>query len=221
VVVYLGDYVDRGPESKAVIDALIKGPPFEAETHFLKGNHEDALLSFLDDPGFLRMWRDYGGMETLQSYGVKIPSGGIGDEWIIDAHRQFSANFPESHLAFLQGLELSYALGDFGFVHAGIRPGIRFNKQQGADLMWIRDQFLASKRNHGKIIVHGHTPQEQPVIHRNRIGIDTGAYITGVLTALVLEGTTFRFIQARKTKLKVHTGHGVADEPADEAQAGE
>ena len=206
ILVYLGDYVDRGADSKGVIDLLIKGPPFEAETHFLKGNHEDALLSFMEDPGFLRMWRDYGGMETLASYGVKVPGDGVGEEWIREVHKQFTDNLPLTHLAFLQGLELSYSKGDFGFVHAGVRPGTAFENQQAADLLWIRDPFLASKRNHGKIIVHGHTPQEQPVIKKNRLGIDTGAYITGSLTAAVIEGTTFRFLQARKPRLRVLPG---------------
>ncbi len=203
IVVYVGDYVDRGAGSMQVIETLIKGPQLAAETHYLKGNHEDALLTFLDDPGFLRMWRDYGGMETLVSYGVKVPGDRVGDEWIREVHQQFTANLPSTHLAFLRGLELSYSKDDFCFAHAGVRPGTPLDQQQAADLLWIREPFLASKKNHGKIIVHGHTPQEQPVIKKNRLGIDTGAYITGVLTAVVIEGTTFRFLQARKPKLQV------------------
>ncbi len=203
ILVYLGDYIDRGPDSKGVIDALIRGAPFDAETHFLKGNHEDAMLTFLEDPGFLRMWRDYGGMETLVSYGVKVPQGRVGDDWIDGVHEQFSAALPKTHLAFMHNLELCHEVGDFFFSHAGVRPGIRIEDQQAADLLWIRDPFLGSKRFHGKLVVHGHTPQEQPVIKTNRIGIDTGAYITGALTAIVIEGTTFRFLQSRNPKLTV------------------
>lgn len=197
VVVYLGDYVDRGPNAKGVISTLIRGLPFQAETHFLKGNHEDALLTFLEDPGFLRLWRDYGGLETLASYGIKVPYEAEGEDWINEVHYKFSAALPKTHLAFLQGLKLSYDLGDFYFTHAGVRPGVPLEDQQSADLLWIREPFLTSRRFHGKMIVHGHTPQEQPVIKTNRIGVDTGAYLTGALTALVVEGTTFRFLQAR------------------------
>lgn len=203
VLVYVGDYIDRGSDSKGVIDALIRGSQIAAQSVFLKGNHEDALLTFLDDPGFLRMWRDYGGLETLVSYGVNVPQGRVGDEWIMQVHRDFKTALPASHLAFLQDLQLSYENGDFFFAHAGIRPGVPMNEQQAADLLWIREPFLASKQFHGKLIVHGHTPQEQPVIKTNRIGIDTGAYITGALTAIAIEGTSFRFLQARTPQLTV------------------
>lgn len=198
IVVYVGDYVDRGPDSKGVIGTLIRGAPFQAETHYLKGNHEDALLTFLEDPGFLRLWRDYGGIETLASYGIKVPYDADGEDWINEVHYKFTAALPKTHLAFLQGLKPSYELGDFYFTHAGIRPGVPLEDQQAADLLWIREPFLTSRRFHGKMIVHGHTPQEQPVIKTNRIGIDTGAYVTGALTALVVEGTTFRFLQAHQ-----------------------
>jgi serine/threonine protein phosphatase 1 len=197
VLVYLGDYVDRGPDSKGVISALIRGAPFQAETHYLKGNHEDALLTFLEDPGFMRMWRDYGGLETLASYGVKVPQSAADEDWINEVHYKFSAALPKTHLAFLQGLKHSHTVGDFYFTHAGVRPGVPLDEQQAADQLWIREPFLTSRRFHGKMIVHGHTPQEQPVIKTNRIGVDTGAYITGALTAVVIEGTTFRFLQAR------------------------
>jgi len=203
IVVYMGDYVDRGPNAKGVIGTLIRGVPFHAETHYLKGNHEDALLTFLEDPGFLRLWRDYGGIETLASYGIKVPQDADGEDWINEVHYKFTAALPKTHLAFLQGLKLSYELGDFYFTHAGIRPGVPLEEQQAADLLWIREPFLTSRRFHGKMIVHGHTPQEQPVIKTNRIGIDTGAYVTGALTALVVEGTTFRFLQARNPVVNV------------------
>lgn len=201
IVVYVGDYIDRGPDSKGVISALIRGAPFQAEAHFLKGNHEDALLTFLEDPGFLLMWRDYGGVETLASYGVDVPPFSVeaADDWIQDVHQRFSAALPKTHLAFLQGLDLSYSKGDFYFCHAGVRPGVPLAEQQSADLLWIREPFLTSRRFHGKMVVHGHTPQEQPVIKTNRLGVDTGAYITGALTAAVIEGTTFRFLQARRS----------------------
>jgi len=214
ILVYMGDYVDRGPHANGVISTLIRGVPFQAEAHYLKGNHEDALLTFLDDPSFLRMWRDYGGIETLASYGVRIPPVESGEDWIQETHMKFMAALPRTHLAFLQGLKLTYEKGDFFFAHAGVRPGVSLEEQQSADLLWIREPFLVSKRFHGKMVVHGHTPQEQPVIKTNRIGIDTGAYITGALTSIVIEGTTFRFLQARDTKAPIQMKARRQPEPA-------
>ncbi len=214
VLVYMGDYVDRGPHANGVISALIRGVPFQAEAHYLKGNHEDALLTFLDDPSFLRMWRDYGGAETLASYGVEVSTPTDDEDWVHETHKRFMAALPRTHLAFLQGLKLSYEKGDFFFTHAGVRPGVSLEDQQAADLLWIREPFLASKKFHGKVIIHGHTPQEQPVIKTNRIGIDTGAYITGALTAIVIEGTTFRFLQARDPKAPAKLGEQRESETA-------
>lgn len=196
VVVYLGDYVDRGLDSKGVIERLLGQPLPGFERVFLKGNHEDALLKFLDEPQFGRDWKYYGGLETLMSYGVTdLPLKD--DEAAFEAARdQFVARMPEDHLDFLRTLRLSHSEGDYFFAHAGVRPGVDLDAQAAEDLMWIRDDFLAAREDFGKVVVHGHTPEERPVERANRIGVDTGAYITGVLTAVVLEGTERRFLDS-------------------------
>ncbi len=189
---FVGDYVDRGPDYKGVIDRLLALPD-EFETHFLKGNHEQSVLDFLRDPQTYRLWKGFGAQETLLSYGVRPPK--FDDlQAIGEAQARFQQVFPEAHRRFLETLELSWSVGDYLVVHAGVRPGIALDNQSAEDLMWIRDDFLFSSNNFGKVIVHGHTPVENPVRRPNRIGIDTGAYATGRLTALVLEGAECRFL---------------------------
>ncbi len=192
VIVFMGDYVDRGADSKGVIDRLLAGfPRFEA--HFLKGNHEEAIETFLSDPNFYSVWKGYGGQDTLLSYGVRPPRFETAES--LEALRQdFASVFPEEHRRFFSRLENSWALGDYYFAHAGVRPGVALEKQEPEDLFWIRDEFLLSKADFGKVVVHGHTPTVEPVTRSNRIGIDTGAYATGRLTALVLEDARRRFI---------------------------
>lgn len=195
VVVYLGDYVDRGPDSKGVIDRLLGDllPGFERV--FLKGNHEDAFLTFFQEPETGRDWKDYGGLETLMSYGVRaLPLKDEPDAFVA-ARDDLAKNFPSAHLDFLGSLSLSHAEGDYYFAHAGVRPGRPLSGQTGEDLMWIRDDFLSSDADFGKVVVHGHTPEAQPVERANRIGVDTGAYITGILTCVVLDGSDRRFLQ--------------------------
>mgnify|MGYP005995537369 CR=1 FL=1 len=195
VVVYLGDYVDRGLDSKGVIDRLLDDPLPGFEKIFLKGNHEDAFLKFFLEPEFGRDWKYYGGLETLMSYGVKaLPLKDEPDAFVA-ARDELARNFPASHLDFLGGLRLWHEEGDFYFAHAGVRPGRALEEQTGDDLMWIREDFLASDMDFGKVVVHGHTPMEQPVQRANRIGIDTGAYITGILTAAVLQGPKRWFLR--------------------------
>ncbi len=191
-LVFVGDYVDRGPDSRGVIERLLSLPR-QFEPHFLRGNHDQAVLDFLKDPEFYRTWKGFGGQETLLSYGVRPPK--FDDiKSIGEAHAQFLAAFPEAHLRFLEALELSREIGDYFVVHAGVRPGVALGAQNSEDLLWIRDNFLFSDNDFGKIIVHGHTPVEAPIRRRNRIGIDTGAYATGRLTALILEGSDWRFL---------------------------
>ena len=186
VQVFLGDYIDRGPESRQVLDQLVERKSTH-QTVFLKGNHETFLMNFIVDPTILGAWERLGGLETLMSYGV-VPSINA------DAFSQgrFAANlektFPESHRLFLADLKSSFTCGDFFFVHAGVRPGVPLAKQKEEDLLWIRDDFLVCEDDFSKIIVHGHTPVRQPDIRPNRINIDTGAYMTGQLTCLRLEG---------------------------------
>jgi serine/threonine protein phosphatase 1 len=192
IQVFLGDYVDRGPSSKDVIDSLI-GRLASHEVVCLKGNHEDCLLAFLRDPSTLEYWSQLGGLETLKSYGIRLPAGGLAltsDELASN----FSAAMPESHRQFLGALRLSFTLGDFFFVHAGVRPGVPLSEQKEDDLLWIRDEFLRSGKDFGKMIIHGHTPTIEPDVRRNRIGIDTGAFATGILTCLVIENETIAIL---------------------------
>jgi serine/threonine protein phosphatase 1 len=193
ILVFVGDYVDRGPDSKDVIARLID-LQLEFTVHFLKGNHDQALLDFLENPSTYRVWREFGAVETLLSYGVRPPLEDS-DTAFLDARDRFARAVPCSHREFLQALSLTCEIGDYFFTHAGVRPKIPLDQQRSDDLLWIREDFLNSSANFGKVIVHGHTPTETPVKKRNRVGIDTGAYFSGRLTAVVLEGRTCRFLQ--------------------------
>jgi serine/threonine protein phosphatase 1 len=196
LLVFLGDYVDRGPNSRGVIERLSSGPLPGVECRFLLGNHEEAMLAFLEDPTGNAEWLRFGGAETLASYGVP-PSVGVTGRARCEALRDaLAAGLPEPHLAFLRGLEKIIAIGDYAFVHAGIAPGRRLARQRPEDLLWIRAPFLSSNLRHERVIVHGHTVVDAPEILFNRIGIDTGAYATGVLTGLALSDTRQDIIQS-------------------------
>lgn len=195
VIIYVGDYVDRGMESRQVIDRVLGPPPDGFDVVALLGNHEEAFLDFLDGAPIAFDWFRYGGLETLHSYSVPVarPLGRPVD--MEDVRQRAIAAVPASHVAFLRGCKLWHVEGDYVFVHAGLRPGVPLDRQQSADLLWIRDEFLASRADHeGKVVVHGHTICERPEVHRNRINIDTGAYATGRLTCLVLDGDTRWFL---------------------------
>jgi serine/threonine protein phosphatase 1 len=195
VVVYLGDYIDRGDASPAVIDLLLDQPLPGFQSVHLKGNHEDTLLRFLDDTGIGATWLLYGGAETLASYGIRPPRAAGGGKELERAQAELRARLPERHRRFMQALRLTHAEGDYLFTHAGVRPGVPLEQQQEEDLLWIRDEFLLSDAEFGKIVVHGHTITSRPDVQRNRIGIDTGAFATGLLTCLVLEGAEWSFLQ--------------------------
>lgn len=195
-VVYLGDYIDRGHDSKGVVERVMKRVPPGFAPHYVKGNHDAALLDFLEDPETYRAWRSFGAADTLLSYGVRPPIYDS-DEQRVAARDALRHALPEDHLAFFHALELKVTLGDYVFVHAGIRPGVSLEGQSEEDLLWIRDEFLSSTQPHEKVVVHGHTPLSGPVRTSNRISVDTGAYATGVLTCAVLEGSTCRFVQVR------------------------
>jgi serine/threonine protein phosphatase 1 len=191
LIITLGDYVDRGDDSRGVVDRLLS-PPDGFETVSLMGNHEDMMLRFLSQPADGGIWFMNGGAATMASYGA-APAGG----WSIDdakVIRDGLANaLPSDHMTFLRTLQTSHVEGDYLFVHAGVRPGVSLERQDPEDLIWIRDEFLRSTRDHGKVVVHGHSvafePEEFPTPERpSRIGIDTGAYITGRLTCLALVG---------------------------------
>jgi serine/threonine protein phosphatase 1 len=184
--VLLGDYVDRGPCSREVIDCLLTRGRLQ-ELVCLKGNHESCLLNFLRNPSTLPQWQQLGGLETLLSYGV-VPNTGSCDQDHWQTATAFAAALPTSHREFLMALRSSFTYGDYFFVHAGVRPGIPLSKQKDDDLLWIREDFLLYEQRFEKIIVHGHTPVLQPERRPNRINIDTGAYATGRLTCLKIEG---------------------------------
>lgn len=189
ILVFVGDYVDRGPQSRELVDRLLEGfPGFECV--FLKGNHDLTLLEFLADPTIGEAWRNFGGLETLRSYGV---SHAHGKNWS-QTRSEFAAALPRTHAEFFKNLKLHVAIGDYLFVHAGIRPRVSLEDQSERDLLWIREEFLDSTANFGRVVVHGHTPGDAPVIRPNRICIDTGAYMTDNLTAIVLEERTRRFL---------------------------
>ena len=192
VEIFLGDYIDRGPNSREVIDRLIARSRVR-ETIFLKGNHETYLAGFLDQPAMLGEWRQIGGLETLMSYGMQ-PSLRMEPDEQIRLAAAFKRVLPESHRLFLNSLSTSLSGGDYFFVHAGIRPGVPLAEQRDEDLLWIREDFLLCEESFGRVIVHGHSPVPEPEMRPNRINIDTGAYATGRLTCLVLEEEDRHFL---------------------------
>jgi serine/threonine protein phosphatase 1 len=192
VTVTLGDYIDRGPASPAVLDRLA-GNPFPTEYVALKGNHEVFLDTFLTDPEVARDWRLCGGLDTLHAYGVDASSVMRGRDYGL-ASARLEAALPSAHKEFLASLQLSASFGRYFFCHAGVRPKVPLDAQVEDDLLWIRNEFLDSRANFGKIVVHGHTPVEEPQLRRNRINIDTGAFMTGRLTCAVLEEERVRFL---------------------------
>lgn len=197
VVIFLGDYIDRGAESRGVLRYLAHLEDPAVEFRFLKGNHEEAMLKFLAEPEFGPEWCEYGGIETLQSYGLRIPHSRHRKEaWsTLSGDLAYKVSAPE--LDFLRALELSLTVGDYFFAHAGARPGQALRNQSARDLLWIRRSFLDDPEPFEKIVVHGHTPV--PAVHADhrRIGIDTKAYESGVLTAIRLEGDRREILQAK------------------------
>ncbi len=191
-LVFVGDYVDRGPDSKGVVERMLAPPP-GFEVCYLRGNHDQTLLDFLADPSVFRVWRDFGGRETLMSYGVAAPRFEDADAFE-EARARFRDALPKDHLAFFENLPHFARIGGYFFTHAGVRPGIALERQNTEDLMWIRDDFLMSPEDFGLVVVHGHTPSPAPIRRRNRIGIDTGCYATGQLSAAVLEANECRFL---------------------------
>jgi serine/threonine protein phosphatase 1 len=194
-LVFLGDYIDRGTESRGVIDALLRPAWPDFPRIFLMGNHEDAMLEFLDEQSDGVAWLTYGGLETLLSYGVairRLPTSAASAAELREALR---AAVPQDHVDFLRRCVLSHAEGDYVFVHAGVRPGRPLGQQDRRDLLWIRDEFLkVPGALPGKVVVHGHTICDVPQDLGHRIDIDTGAFVSGRLTCLVLRGMARRFL---------------------------
>lgn len=197
VLVYLGDYVSRGLDSRRVVELVRGHRPDGFEVVALKGNHEDLLLRWLGgEPAAGRHWFDYDGLDTLAHYGVLAADRTARDDATLEAlRRRFAAALPAGHLAFFRALAVSHDEGGYRFVHAGVRPGVALPAQEAHDQMWIRGPFLESEGDHGAVIVHGHSIAAEPQVRWNRVGIDTGAYRTGVLTCLILEGTSRALLQ--------------------------
>lgn len=196
LLVLLGDYVDRGPRSAEVVESVIwlKARP-EFEVRALKGNHEQAMLRFLADPIAGAAWIEFGGDATLMSYQVRVPRP-LDEEGLANVRDELSRQLPQSHLALLQDLELSLVVGDYAFVHAGVRPGVPLAHQEEDDLLWIRNEFIRAPGPFEKVIVHGHTWEPAAQIFSHRLGVDTGAYATGVLTAVRIDDSGHRLLQA-------------------------
>jgi serine/threonine protein phosphatase 1 len=190
LLIHLGDYVDRGPDSAGVIALLADGPPIaDVETINLIGNHENTMIEALaGDAASATDWVFNGGEPALASYGVA--PGTPRDQW--------AAAVPDAHMAFLRGLAVSHREGGYMFVHGGIRPGVALDEQLRDEMIRMRHPFLNSEADHGAVIVHGHTPVKQPIVRPNRIGIDTGAVLFpgSKLTCLVLEDDRMGFLFA-------------------------
>jgi serine/threonine protein phosphatase 1 len=189
IVVSLGDLIDRGSDSAGVIERLMAGVK-GCELVVLKGNHEDALLGFLDDKPIGDAWRRVFGADAfLQSYGIASRQNYRVEKEAAKLREDLLAAMPQAHIDFLRELQTSCTIGDYFFVHAGVRPGVTLDEQEERDFVWIRDEFLHSKQRFEKKIVHGHTPVRQADFRRNRINLDTKAYASGRLTAVLFEGT--------------------------------
>lgn len=192
VTIFLGDYVDRGIDSRGVIERLATGD-FPTPIRTLRGNHEEVMLNYLDDARIIEEWSAFGGLAALESYGVDVERemrrGGA-----VALQDAFLARFPQSHRLFLEATEFSAEYGDYFFCHAGVRPNVPLERQSPDDLLWIRYEFLDYRGDFGKIVVHGHTARAEVENLANRINLDTMAFRSGVLTSVALEGAERRFI---------------------------
>jgi len=199
-IVFLGDYVDRGPASREVLDLLIALESLgRVRPTFIRGNHDFMMQEFLRKPEIGPAWLEMGAAATLRSYGVEPPGLSVSPQAWRDAHQRFLRAVPRRHSGFLDRLEPSLTEGDYFFTHAGVRPGRSLDRQRSSDLMWIRTVFLDDPQPLPKMVVHGHTVTPAPYADHRRIGLDTGAYASGTLTALRVEGATRRFLQVRRT----------------------
>jgi len=188
--VFLGDYIDRGPNSRGVVERLCGGE-FPTPVRALRGNHEEMLLTFLNNEASMEAWRRYGGLETLHSYGVPVMQVMRGQGYGV-ARAALLEKMPPRHLEFYRSTEFFAEAGDYFFCHAGVRPGVPLEDQDPVDLMWIREEFIRYTGVFPKRIVHGHTPVSVPMVLPDRINLDTGAYASGALTCAALEGDTIR-----------------------------
>ena len=195
-LVFVGDYIDRGRYSRQTIERLIGLSPDKYDLVFLRGNHEAEMLNFLERPELGARWLRIGGRETLESYKVPAPAYEATPAQMVEAAAALRAVLPAAHKAFLETLKMSAQLGDYVFVHAGLRPGRDLEKQTAEDMLEIREPFLNSKARFPFVVVHGHSPVENGFSDERRIAVDTGAYATGKLSAVRLEGAAVAFIEA-------------------------
>lgn len=197
VCIFLGDYIDRGPESRGVVQYLSAlGDDHSLEWRFLKGNHEEAMFRFLDMPSFGPKWCEYGGDATLASYGLRVPTMRHKPELWAHLAADLDYKLTTKERRFFSELELSISLGDYFFVHAGCRPGVKLNQQSEDDMLWIRKTFIDSEVEFERVIVHGHTPTVDIHADQRRLGVDTKAYASGVLSAARLEGAGCQALQS-------------------------
>jgi serine/threonine protein phosphatase 1 len=195
IIVLCGDYVDRGPDSAGVLSILSALSLSGIELVALRGNHEDMLQRFMEQPErFGAQWIANGGDQTLRSYEIPTPEGS--PQSLREAQQAMARRMPMSHFTFLVDLKSSFSLGDYFFCHAGARPSIPLTQQNERDLLWIGKEFISADHGFEKVIVHGHHAAAEPLIAKHRISVDTGAYATGRLTAAVLENTSCRFLEA-------------------------
>jgi len=196
LLIFVGDLIDRGPSSAQVVERLRTYEHPGVRTMFLLGNHEEVLLRILaGEADLITKWRWFGGTQCLESYGVDTTRfAELSDEEALEAVRKA---IPKEHKEFVESFDDSCRFGDYLFVHAGIRPGIDLDQQRQSDLRWIREPFLFDETDHGFVVVHGHTIRPEVEMRPNRIGIDTGAYRSGVLTALAIEGNDSWLLDTR------------------------
>ncbi len=199
-VIFLGDYIDRGPDSKGVIEHLSRGSFAGMPAVFLLGNHEDILIEAMAEPPLVRDWLRWGGMATLASYGVALPANLEPAERDHAIAAAIAEALPTHHRNFLERLELQYTVGDYLFVHAGIRPGRPLAKQSRYDMLTIREPFLSSEKILPARVVHGHSVGFEAQVTPCRIGIDTGAYATGRLSAVLLEGDRYEILTVDRAR---------------------
>ncbi len=198
LIILLGDYVDRGPESAAVLSRILTlQKETWCEIEVLLGNHEESLLKFLHTAHHGPAWVDYGGGSTLGSYGVALPAARTDQAQWEETRKMFSESLPKAHLALLNAMKYLLKIDDYVFVHAGVRPDQPLAEQGPETFLWVRGAFMASEKACDFVVVHGHTPEDEPADKRWRIGIDSGAYATGILTAIRLKDVSRSIIQVR------------------------
>ncbi|TIV69705.1 MAG: serine/threonine protein phosphatase [Mesorhizobium sp.] len=200
-IIHLGDYVDRGPDSKSVIEFLIEARKRDPRNIMLAGNHDIGMLEFLAEPDPDGLFMRFGGIQTAASYGVKLSTGGSWFGRPAHGHAALVDAVPQTHVDFLKSLSFSVSFGDFFFCHAGIRPGIPLETQSPLDLIWIRDAFHDHPGLYPKVIVHGHTPVPEAEVMANRVNVDTLAWQAGTLSALAVNGGDKRILTVQGNAL--------------------